>query len=378
MWTSCPHLGLDRQGPPGESGVPSLEGDWQGYHFFVPDPRKRRAPHEVDDVAAGFSNARGLPRAGGGAYHCPREALPQICCSSSSFFLPLVQYHANVGDGSSFTEESYMSASLTALLSFYIFSTGRRIFAMTETKKVVAEKGHTVLAAHCDACIAHDRDALEVEARWSTDKDAPQYATEAKQVDILVDVALGALRDSIDAEVRDAAPGDALGAEAALLAQELFPNGLTAVTQATFPEELAQLQRIIARLQSARWSTVVQELGLARRLTRLVQLESRYAAAIAAPVAAVTFADVRNIRATGQTLMLQAVAMILGLHPSESAADIAAREELLAPILRQNEAIRVYLRNRRSVEDVNPDTGEVIPASGATPVAPDPTTSHPG
>jgi hypothetical protein len=40
------------------------------------------------------------------------------------------------------------------------------------------------------------------------------------------------------------------------------------------------------------------------------------------------------------------------------------------PILRQNEAIRQYLRARRGVEDVDPDTGEIdpnAPSSGPTP-----------
>ena len=271
-----------------------------------------------------------------------------------------------------------MRTSLSALLNLYVFSTGRRILAMTETKRIATTKGLTALVTHCDACVAHDREALQVEARWSSDKDAPQYAPEAKQVDILVDVAIGALRDTVEAEARDASPGDTLAAEAAELGQELFPNGLTAITQASYPEELAQLQRLIACLQSAKWSNTVRELGLTRRLTRLIELESRYAVAVAAPATTVTFADVRNARAKGQNLMLQAVAMILGLHPGESEADIASREELLGPILRQNEAIRVYLRARRNVEDVDPDTGEVIPAPEPTPLAHEPTAEKPG
>lgn len=271
-----------------------------------------------------------------------------------------------------------MRTSLSALLNLYVFSTGRRILAMTETKRIATAKGHAALATHCDTCITHDREALQVEARWSSDKDAPQYAPEAKQVDIFVDVAMGALRDSVEAEARDVSAGDTLAADAAALGQELFPNGLQAITHASFPEELAQLQRIIGCLQSAKWSDTVRDLGLTRRLTRLVELESRYAAAIAAPTTTLTFADVRNIRAKGQNLMLQAVAMILGLHPAESEADLAAREELLAPILRQNEAIRVYLRARRSVEDVDPETGEVIPTPEPTPLAPEPTGAQPG
>jgi hypothetical protein len=63
--------------------------------------------------------------------------------------------------------------------------------------------------------------------------------------------------------------------------------------------------------------------------------------------------------------------MILGLYPRSTKEHLAARAALLAPILQQNEAIRQYLRSRRAVEDVNPETGEIDPAAPASePAAP--------
>jgi hypothetical protein len=86
----------------------------------------------------------------------------------------------------------------------------------------------------------------------------------------------------------------------------------------------------------------------------------------------ISFGEVKDARTQGQQLLLQAVAMILGLFPSESAADQAGRAKLLGPILRQNEAIRVYLRSRRNVEDVDPDTGLPVPVPGAADGPPGP------
>lgn len=265
-----------------------------------------------------------------------------------------------------------MDATLSALLRFYVFSTGRRLFALTEVQKLALECGHTAVAAHCGASIVHDRETLQKEAQWSNDKSASQYAPEAKQIDIVMDVALGALRDSLEADARDAAPGDALGEAAAKLLQTLFPKGLAAVTNAPFVEQLAEVQRIIACLQSAEWTSVVNDLGLGRRLARLVELEKRYAAAIGLATKNISFADVKDARTQGQQLMLQAVAMILGLYPSGSDADTAARAKLLGPVLRQNELIRAYMRSRRSVEDVDPDTGAVVPTPGTTSTPPEP------
>jgi hypothetical protein len=56
--------------------------------------------------------------------------------------------------------------------------------------------------------------------------------------------------------------------------------------------------------------------------------------------------------------------MTLGQYPSDSEADRKARNDVLGPIFAQNEAIRGYLRQRKAIEDVNPDTGEVEPAPG--------------
>jgi hypothetical protein len=267
-----------------------------------------------------------------------------------------------------------MDVTLAALLQFYVFSTGRRLFALGEVQKLATEGGHVALVAHCNAALVHDRTTMQKEAVWSTDKTAPQYVPEAKQVDTLVDVALGALRDSLEADVRDAAPGDVLSEKAAKLSQVVFPNGLAAVTNAPFVEQLAEVQRILQCLQSAEWAPVVSDLGLSRRVSRLVDLEKRYGAAIAMTTKSISFGEVKDARTQGQQMLLQAAAMILGLFPSESAADQAGRAKLLGPILRQNEAIRVYLRSRRSVEDVDPDTGLPVPgpsapdgASGATP-----------
>jgi hypothetical protein len=264
-----------------------------------------------------------------------------------------------------------MDVSLSLLFNLYAFSTGRRLFALHQTRQAALGAGLNALATHCAAAITHDEGTRDLEARWAGDKDASQYAPEARPVDIQVDIALSALRDSINAEARDAEPGDPLAAAAQKLEQLAFPDGLAAVIKRVYVDELNELQRIIALLQSPEWSVLVPKLGLERRLLRLIDLETKYAAVIALPAKTTSFDEVKAARTQGQTLMLQAVAMILGQYPSESDADVAGRRALLEPILKQNEAIRAYLRERRSPEDVNPATGEVeTPAAPPAPITP--------
>lgn len=273
-----------------------------------------------------------------------------------------------------------MDCTLAALLSLHAFSTGRRIFAVGLVQLAADKIGFTALSTHCDAALAHDRQTLVLEARWATDKDASQYAPEAREADVLVDVALGALQDSIAAEARDSAPGDPVGEAAAKLLAQLFPKGAAAITTLAYPEELAQVQRILAVLGSADWSPLVDKLGLSRRVSRLTELEKQYREAIALPSQSVTFAQVKAARSRGQGLMLQAVAMSLGKYPSDDEADVTARAALIRPILEQDAAIHVYLRERRAVEDVDPATGQVsgTPAAGATSPTPAATTPAAG
>lgn len=138
------------------------------------------------------------------------------------------------------------------------------------------------------------------------------------------------------------------------------------ITTLPFVDEVEQVTRVVGTVKSAAWSQKVEALGLGRHVVRLTALEQKYRAALDTQGTKISFGEVKSARAKGQSLLLQAVAMILGLHPSDSAGDVAARGQLLGPILQQNEAIRSYLRSRKAVQDVNPETGEVEAGGGGS------------
>jgi hypothetical protein len=266
-----------------------------------------------------------------------------------------------------------MSATLASLLTLYFFSTGRRLFALQEVKKLAAAEGFAALVNHCDVAIEHDRTTRMIEARWSGRKTGVQYSPLARQIDMSVDTALSALHDGLELEAKNSAPDDPLGERAETLRQTLFPSGVGAVTSLNYVDELGEVERILGTVKSAEWAPVVTSLGLSRRVSRIEALEPQYRSAVADPVTKMDFADVKNARARGQSLMLHAVAMVLGKYPSDSDADVAAREKCLAPIFRQNEAIRDHLRGRRPLVDVNPDTGEIEgPPDATAPAEPGP------
>lgn len=257
-----------------------------------------------------------------------------------------------------------MNVALSALFAgIYIFTPGRRVLCMRQVKAAATAANFTALAAHADACIAHDQETLVLEAKWNgRDASAPAWNPALREIDPLVDTTLTSLRDTLDRQISASKPEEPLAVQGAALLQILFPLGAGEVTNATYPDEAAQVERILNEIKASKWAALVAEFGLGRIIGRLTELSIEYRKLLETPApSGIPFATVKAARAKGQDNMLQAMAMILGKYSSESEADRAGRETLMGPILRQNDSIGQYLKSRRNVPDVDPDTGEEKP-----------------
>lgn len=262
-----------------------------------------------------------------------------------------------------------MDVSLRELFNLYDFSTGRRLFALGRIMKAAGEQSFPELEAHCAIAIKQDRYTRTLENRWA----APAERTSAVQpIDVKVDRALVAIRDVVQGHAgEDEEEEPRMEARALLTA--IFPEGVVAVIQLPYVEELSAVERILETLKGKKFAPLVAEMGLGRKVKHLTKQAAEYRAALeAAAPEQVAFDKVRAARADGQDMLLQAVAMIVGKHRTRTEADVAARVALLGPILEQNEAIRLYLKARRAVQDVNPDTGalDLNAPAGEAPAAP--------
>ncbi len=185
-------------------------------------------------------------------------------------------------------------------------------------------------------------------------------------IDPDVDRTLTALRDNAQAQTAGAKADDPIHAVVASFLKTVFPAGVQAVTALPYVEELAVVDSIVKMLQGKELAPVVAELGLGRLAKRLASLAVEYRAAIEAPAPAVlAFGDVRAARGKGHDMLLETVAIILGKYHGSSADDVAARDELLGPIMEQNGAIGASLKARRAVVDVDPETGAQDPTGAA-------------
>lgn len=178
------------------------------------------------------------------------------------------------------------------------------------------------------------------------------------EIDVKLDRAIVKLRDALQAH---AGSGDIDEPEPALARKMLdacFPRGVQALTQTTHVEEFSLVDALLGEIKKHHAESVKQ-LGLGAFVQRVGKLNEEYRAAQhASPPAAVDFSQVRAARQRGQEFLLEVVAMIMGRFLLPTTAHVAARQALLGPLLRQNEAIRAYLRSRRAMPDVDPETGE--------------------
>lgn len=261
-----------------------------------------------------------------------------------------------------------MDGSLEAILNFYVFTSGRRLFALQEVRSLGQAQGFTELTQHCDAAIAHERTTREMERRWASEPDHTVTNPAAQQLDALVDRTLGAIRDHVVAQTQGAVDSDPIHAAATAFVKRIFPISVYAVTSLPYIDELAAVDDIVALLQGE-LAPQVQDLGLGRLAQRLAELAEQYREALESPPPSLLdWGKVRSARSEGQGLLLEAVAIILGKHHLRTPDGTEARLALLAPILKQNEAIGNYLRTRRAVTDVDPDTGETttVPTAGTS------------
>ena len=265
-----------------------------------------------------------------------------------------------------------MNSELESLFKIHIFTTGRFLFAMRQTQKLATQHGFTELAQHCEASIAHGVATIALERRWDDDSKKSDSNPAAQKIDVLVDRVLGAIRDGAEAQAQGAPEGDPIHEQVKTFVKRVFPSGVHAVTSLAYVEELAVVEAIVGLLKGELASTV-GELGLTTLASRLATLAVQYSDALEAPPPSlISWGHVRAARAESQGLLVEALSLLVGKYHKRTPEGVAERGEMLAPIMKQNEAIAAFLRARRAVADVDPETGEEDPAApGGKDVAPE-------
>jgi hypothetical protein len=257
-----------------------------------------------------------------------------------------------------------LGASLRGLISLNVLTVGRRLLAMRQVLVVGQQRGEPApLLTSVQELIAYDSVLVNRERLWRQQRNETTRRPGAQKIDYALDRQLnvvftttGQLIEGLDPE-----QDKALIARGQALLSENFPSGVGAITRLPFDDELEVVRDIVSSLEGEQWADVVSDLGLQRQVARLRALMEAYAEALLGlPQALIEFKALRAERWLGHELMLGVVAQVLGLYHAPDPASVASREALLLPVRVQDQRVSEYLKRRRRVSDVDPDTGEEI------------------
>jgi hypothetical protein len=220
---------------------------------------------------------------------------------------------------------------------------GRRQEALLRMRTEALARGHHVLVQTIDEALALEKQALQMELDWSR------------------------LNESLLLKERSFPD---LAATARTLLDAFFPQGTGPVTHLPYVDQHARVSILLEGLSKAPHHDALIALRLEDWLGRLQEINQQYGDLLMRPDR-LTFAQVTAADKAGHIGMLTVVARVLGLHPSNSEADMAARHALLAPYLEQKEAFAALRARRRSEAGEPgaeaPEAGtELVPTSPLT------------
>ncbi len=249
--------------------------------------------------------------------------------------------------------------SLSSLFSLYILTPGRRIYALGRIRALLEGHGVAEILPAVDAAIAHDREVLEMTARWRRGRGAG--GGELRALDGVVDRTLGTIDRLLAHYSQDG--DDAVADRASAVRGRLFPDGVGHHTSLPYVEQIAATERVLTIAGAAENLAWMTAHGLSPLVRRLRAAQDEFAAAVnerdtSTPL---SWDEIKAAQSAGQELYLQVVALIAGRF----ATDAEMRTELLKPVWEQNQAIQEYRRRRGSVRDVDPDSGEELDDSEA-------------
>lgn len=256
-----------------------------------------------------------------------------------------------------------MDTSLHLFLKIYQFTSGRRLLVYRQTKNVAKALNFTALEQHIDKAHAFERETRKMERRWKSQGALSQQTTDYRPLDNALDRALSGLSKHCESYTHSMDPSSDHYQSAMLILQTAYPNGLQAVTQIPYEEELSEVESLLEELGKVEFAPHIQRLNLKPMLDNIKSRHQAFYAAFSASQApTLDYGTVRARRAQSQDLLLQMIAIILGKY-YDSDSHSESRNKLLSPFQLQQGRISDLVSRKRPVLDVDPESGEELPDS---------------
>lgn len=251
-----------------------------------------------------------------------------------------------------------MELKISGLVKLYKFPMGRAKFALHSVATRAVAAGATRLAELAHSGALYVQRAMNLNTRDEVAGDRA-YTPETAVVDDKLDGTLAGTHSTLQGQIR-AYSGEPMGDAARRVRDACFPKGLGEITMSAYAEQHSKVDTLLERVDDPALAADIALLpGIPELFGRIRDLNEEYGKVLQLDNGP-TRTEVRESRARTQELLCEMTCAIIGEYASQPDKQ-AERADLLAPILEQNEAIRLARRRRRRQLDVDPETGEDLP-----------------
>jgi hypothetical protein len=236
------------------------------------------------------------------------------------------------------------------LFNLLTLPNGRRLYALRRIAEALGALPAAELARYVEVAKRKSTATWEMDLKWRNQQRSPGADQDLRPLDTSLDRAISAFYHAVEVWL----PVQPENAQRLL---QLFPNGVVDVVHLTYPEEVETVSSMLVVL-GGDLAADVRALHLEPFVSRIKETHGVFRSALdARKRPEITYDEVRAARANAHEEMLRVVAVILGTYPGDHPEHAAARQQLLGPILAQNDAVRASLRGRRPVTEIDPNTG---------------------
>jgi hypothetical protein len=275
-----------------------------------------------------------------------------------------------------------IDATFSDLLNIRRLGSGRVMFACSQFLGLLDDweesdtppTGDEVAAvAKLRARAAATRDRAEAALRLERERQTLLAAPASLKVpalrptDALADRLLGSAHRTMKQTLRDFEPEHPRHVAASDLLGRFFPKSARAITTLHAVEQLARMEAIIVDSATPALRAHLQTLGLSDLFDKLAEVTRDYALALQ-PLPtkqAISGALVIDALREANGHLCRVVSVILGHLDGDDQAE--RRRALLAPILHQHDAAKRARKAHGADIDVDPTTGQDLPATSSTP-----------
>ena len=264
-----------------------------------------------------------------------------------------------------------MKGIVSSDVSFRRMGAGRHVFALEQVAERVAgcqglsQGQKDALGAQIERALKLGRGALAAELAYNQHKEGVSQARgEAVVIDRELDQMIVDMRDFVRIRTRSAQVE--VSEAAARIEQKIFRQGVVDVIRLNHEDQLGVMEAMGVELEGELIEDV-RRLGLETEVEAFVRRVADFRTELRREKREVMSWDqVQAQREELHEATCMALIMIMADFPDlEDGEAIEAREYILAPLREQQTRVYEAQRRRRSVGDVDPDTGEERAGEGA-------------